>query len=61
MVDRIVESDKFALGIRRVKASCVAADMESGKEMVWKHVATIKFNSSESSFVAQSSDSIHAS
>lgn len=61
MVDRIIESDMFSLGIRHVKASFVTADVESGKEVVWKHVATIKFNSSESSFVAQSSDAIHAS
>lgn len=34
VADRVVESDKFDLGVRRVKATCMAADVESGKEIV---------------------------
>lgn len=31
MVDRFVKSREFALGIRRVKVVCVAANVENGK------------------------------
>lgn len=33
MVDHVIESEEFALGIQVVKVTCVVASMESGKEV----------------------------
>lgn len=33
MVDRVIESSEFAHEIRRVKVACVAAGIETGKEV----------------------------
>lgn len=46
-----VESIEFALEVQCVKAACMDAGVESGKEKVQKQVAASKYDPSEPSFV----------
>ncbi|CAH1413281.1 unnamed protein product [Lactuca virosa] len=61
VVDRVIESGDFSLGIRRMKSACVVAGMESGKEAVRKQLAIGHFNPSESNDVIQSAHTMRAS
>lgn len=61
MVDRVVECGEFFVSGWYVKAACMAANVESGKEMVRKQVATGKYDPLEQSFVVLSADDMHAS
>ncbi|CAI9283256.1 unnamed protein product [Lactuca saligna] len=60
VVDRVVENSEFALGIRLVKAACVAAGIERGKKMVRVWSASSIPGSSDPVVVARSVDPMHA-
>lgn len=34
VMDRVIESTEFTLGVRKMKASCVVASVEGGKQAV---------------------------
>ncbi|CAI9299647.1 unnamed protein product [Lactuca saligna] len=59
VVDRAIESSEFALGIRRMKASCVATSVENGKQVARAWSVGNGPGSSDSDVVAQSNDATH--
>lgn len=60
-VERFIESDEFALGIRRLKATCVATGMEGGEQVVREQLVTRNFNLVEPSATSQLTQAMHAS
>lgn len=44
VVDKAVESTKFLLGVKRMKAACMAVGVEGGKQAVREQVVARKFN-----------------
>lgn len=44
VVTRVIEREEFSLWVRRLKAECMAASIESGKQVVRKYLATRNFN-----------------
>ncbi|CAH1417002.1 unnamed protein product [Lactuca virosa] len=61
MVDRVTKSPKFSLGVRRMKAACMAAGMEGGKHAVREQATVGKFNPEEASAVVEQTQAMHAS
>lgn len=63
VMDRVIESTEFTLGVRKMKASCVVASVEGGKQAVREQVVIGKFNPEEPSAVVektQMNDSVKA-
>lgn len=58
--DQIIDSEEFSLGVRHLKARCMVAGIESGKQPVWKQLATRKFDPAEQGAAAQSVHAMHA-
>lgn len=44
MVDRVIKILEFSTRIRRVKAVCIAAGVEGGRQAVKEHVVSEKFD-----------------
>lgn len=53
LVDRVIESFEFSLGVWRMKAACMAAGVEGGKQVMREQVAIRKFNHGEPSAVVE--------
>lgn len=61
VVDRVIESAEFSLGVRRMKAACMDVGVEGGKHVVWEQVSIGKFTLGESSALADHTQAMHAS
>ncbi|CAH1436356.1 unnamed protein product [Lactuca virosa] len=57
--DRVVESSEFALRIRYVKAACVAAGMERGKQVALVFSSGSGSGPSEPGAIARSIEAMH--
>lgn len=53
MVHRFIESPEFSLGVWRMKAECMVASVEGGKQEVREQLATKKFNPDEASEIME--------
>ena len=53
MVDWVIESIEFSLGVRQMKVACVVVGMEGGKQVVREQVATKKIDPRELSVVVE--------
>lgn len=60
VVDKVVESDKFSLGVRRMKAACMVAGVEGGKQVIKERIAIEKFIPCESSALLEHTQEMHA-
>lgn len=60
IVDRIIESGDFALVIHLMKATCVAAGVEKGKQTTLTLSSSSGSDSSKPDVVARSTDAMHA-
>lgn len=61
MIDKVVESVEFLLGVRRIKAACMVADVEIGKQVVREKVASGRSDPGESSAIVDLNQEMHAS
>lgn len=59
IVDSIVESSECTLGIRRMKATCMAASVERGKQAALVLSPSCDFGPSELGAMARSIDGMH--
>lgn len=60
VVNKAVESAEFSLGVRRMKATCVVAGVEGGKQTVIEQVTTGMFNPGELSVIVELNQAMHA-
>lgn len=60
VIDKVVESVEFSLGVRRMKAVCMAAGVEGGKQVIREQVATKRFIPGESSAFPGHTQAMHA-
>ncbi|CAI9298108.1 unnamed protein product [Lactuca saligna] len=61
VVDQIDENHEFSLGVRRMKAACMAADVEGGKQVMQEQVSIEKFNPRELRIIVENIQVMHAS
>lgn len=61
VADWVIKNVDFLLGVRRIKAACMAAGVEGGKQVVRVQVATVKFTLGEPSAVVEHTQAMHAS
>lgn len=60
VLDKVVESVEFPLGVRRMKVACMAAGVEGRKQVIMEHISTKKFVSGESSALLEHTQAMHA-
>ncbi|CAI9267547.1 unnamed protein product [Lactuca saligna] len=60
VVDKIFESNEFALGVKRMKMACLIASVENGKQVIQEQVATRKLIFGEMDATAKHAQAIHA-
>lgn len=60
VVDKVVESSKFAMGVKPKKMVCMAAGVENGKQEVQVQVVTGKFVPGEAVSTMEHTQAMHA-
>ncbi|CAH1430125.1 unnamed protein product [Lactuca virosa] len=60
VVDWVIESEEYSLGVRRLNAACVATGIEGGKQAVRKQLAVENFDPVDPSAAKQSAQVMHA-
>ncbi|CAI9289979.1 unnamed protein product [Lactuca saligna] len=59
VVDMLIESSKFTLGIKQMKATCMEVGVESGKQIIREQVASGKFTPGEMSTLLEYTQAMH--
>lgn len=59
VVDKLIESSEFTLGIKQMKATYMEVGVESGKQIIRKQVASGKFTPGEMSALLEYTQAMH--
>lgn len=60
VVDRVVESTEFSLGVRRMKVASMATEVEGGKQVIREEISIGKFMPGEPSTLLEHTLALHA-